>query len=182
MEVVQLLIRNCNDFPLPNWIKSALESPRSPYMVVDDPPTIIPRGSPEEGETVAKDLQVIAESGLSGARAHLISAAEALNKGDNRGAIREAIHAVESASKIVSDKPKATLPDCLKILEKEHGLHAALKKAFDSLYGYTSDEKGIRHALLEGDNKKVGTDEALFMFSACTAFVSYLARKFPEKS
>ena len=149
---------------------------------MDDPQTIVPKGSPEEGEAVAKDLKAIKESRLVGARAHLISAAEALNKGDDRGAIREAIHAVESASKIVSKKPNATLPDCLKILEKEHDLHAALKKAFNSLYGYTSDEKGIRHALLEGDNEKVGTDEALFMFSACTAFVSYLARKFPEKS
>ncbi len=73
------------------------------------------------------------------------------------------------------------LPDALKLLEKENGLHPALKEGFIRLYGYTSDEKGIRHALLESDNKDVGVDEALFMFSACAAFVSFLARKFPER-
>jgi hypothetical protein len=60
-------------------------------------------------------------------------------------------------------------------------LHPALKSGFSSLYGYTNSEKGIRHALTEGDNANVGQDEALFMFSACTAFVAYLARKYPEK-
>jgi hypothetical protein len=102
--------------------------------------------------------------------------------GENRDAIRESIHAVESAAKLISASDKGTLPDALKVLQRQHGLHPALKEAFVRLYSYTSDEKGIRHALLESDNKDVGVDEALFMFSACTTFVSYLARKFPEKN
>jgi hypothetical protein len=163
-------------------LRKEIAVPHSPYLIVEDPPTIVPRGSPEEGESVARGLQEIKLSVFSGARTHLLSSAEALNNGDNRGAICEAIHAVESASKKITRKDSATLPDCLKLLKKEHGLHPALETAFNKLYAYTSDEKGIRHALTEGDNEKVGIDEALFMFSACTAFVSYLARKFPEQS
>ena len=65
---------------------------------------------------------------------------------------------------------------------KRQSLHSALRDGFIKLYGYVSDEKGARHALIDADNGNVGQDEALFMFSACTAFVAYLARKFPEKA
>lgn len=183
LELVQtsLRTRKCT-IRLGDHLKRAMESTRSPYLIVDNPPTIIPRGSEEEGETAKRDLQTIADSEFAGARSHLISAAEALNNADARGAIRESIHAVESATKRITGKEGATLPDCLKLLKKERELHPALEMAFQKLYAYTSDEKGIRHALTEGDNEKVATDEALFMFSACTAFVSYLARKFPEQS
>jgi hypothetical protein len=88
---------------------------------------------------------------------------------------------VESAAKQITGQEQSTLPDALKLLEREKGIHPALRDALSRLYGYTSDEKGIRHALVESDNKDVGIDEALFMFSACTAFVSFLARKFPDK-
>jgi len=52
-------------------------------------------------------------------------------------------------------------------------LHKGLKSAFGKLYGYTSDEKGIRHASLNGDEM---ADEhlALFMFSTCASFCAYL--------
>ncbi len=56
-------------------------------------------------------------------------------------------------------------------LEKAGRLHPALKAAFSQLYGYTSDEEGIRHALL--DESRVGFPEAKFMLVACSAFVSF---------
>jgi hypothetical protein len=51
-----------------------------------------------------------------------------------------------------------------------------MKKGFASLYAYTSDEGGIRHALLE-DAAKVDETDALFMLGACAAFVSYILNK-----
>ncbi len=39
------------------------------------------------------------------------------------------------------------------------------------LYGYSSDEDGIRHAILE--EKEIGFDEAKFMLVACSGFVNY---------
>jgi hypothetical protein len=43
------------------------------------------------------------------------------------------------------------------------------------LYGYTSDDSGIRHAIL--DQPTVGFDEAKFMIVSCSAFVNYLIAK-----
>jgi hypothetical protein len=43
--------------------------------------------------------------------------------------------------------------------------------------GYTSDENGIRHALLDDGTAKVDETDALFMIGACAAFVSYLLSK-----
>ena len=52
------------------------------------------------------------------------------------------------------------------------GLHGALKSAFNSLYGFTSDSNGIRHALLDETN--LTFDDAKFMLVTCSAFVNYL--------
>jgi hypothetical protein len=60
-------------------------------------------------------------------------------------------------------------------LSKKTELHGALKSAFNKLYGYTSDEDGIRHAILE--EKEVGFDEAKYMIVACSAFVNFLISK-----
>ncbi len=68
---------------------------------------------------------------------------------DYRNSIKESISAVESMCKLIAGADRATLGIALKKLEDKIALHPALKKAFDSLYGYTSDEGGIRHALLE---------------------------------
>ena len=55
------------------------------------------------------------------------------------------------------------------MLEKRIELHGALKKAFNSLYGYTSDANGIRHALL--DEANLTFDEAKFMLVRGAHFV-----------
>jgi hypothetical protein len=70
---------------------------------------------------------------------------------------------------------KGTLGQLVKRLEDEIALHPALKSAFSSLYGYTSDESGIRHALTEGD--KVDFHDAKFMLVVCAAFVNFVKGK-----
>jgi hypothetical protein len=56
-------------------------------------------------------------------------------------------------------------------------IHRALKHGFGNIYGYTSDEKGIRHPLLDDEKANVDEADALFMIGACAAFVSYLINK-----
>jgi hypothetical protein len=72
----------------------------------------------------------------------------------------------------VSNDKKATLGEALKVLEKRGVLHPALKSAFSSLYGYTSDAEGIRHALMEESN--LTSADARFMLISCSAFVNYV--------
>lgn len=91
---------------------------------------------------------------------------------DYKNSIKESISAVESQVGAETGG-KGTLGSLLKQME----LHPALEKAFSQLYGYTSDEGGIRHAMLEGENGEVGEAEARFFLVACSAFVNYLQAK-----
>lgn len=97
---------------------------------------------------------------------------------DYRNSIKESISAVESLCRKVSGNEKATLGDALKVIEGKCPIHPALKKAFSSIYGYTSDEDGIRHAMTETD--KVLYSDAKFMLVECSAFVNYLRTKLSE--
>ena len=112
---------------------------------------------------------------------HLRQASECINQGDYPSAVRESIHAVESAARQIDPDAK-TLGPALTSLEKAGGLHPALKRAFSNLYGYTSDEQGIRHALIDSPQANVGQDEAVFMLGACASFGSYLARKHQRRA
>ena len=92
--------------------------------------------------------------------------------------ISDSIHAVESAARVLDPQASKTLTPALNSLEKAGVLkHRALKEAFAKLYGYTSDEQGIRHALLDQNAADVGLEEALFMFGACASFAAYLTEK-----
>lgn len=68
--------------------------------------------------------------------------------------------------------PKATLGDALKAIEKGGLLHPALKDGFLKLYGYASDEGGIRHAML--DEPKLTPADARYFLLSCTSFVNFL--------
>ena len=95
---------------------------------------------------------------------------------DYRNSIKESISAVESLSKIIVQNDKTTLGQALKIIEAKHKIPGSLKSAFSALYGYTSDEGGIRHSLLENEIM-VDLEEARFMLITCSAFINYLICK-----
>ena len=97
---------------------------------------------------------------------------------DYKNCIKESISAVESVCKIIVGDEKATLGEAIKKL-KEKGIkfHQALEKSFSMLFGYTSDEGGIRHA--EGlFVSEVSFEEAKFMLVSCSAFVNYLIAEY----
>jgi len=94
---------------------------------------------------------------------------------DYRNSIKESISAVESICESITKK-KTTLGQCLGEIETKIGsVHGSLRRAFESLYGYTSSAEGIRHALL--DEPTLGFEDAKFMLVSCSAFVNYLVSK-----
>ena len=158
-------------------VAHVFEHCRLAYVIdVRPPATIFPAASEEEGRAVVRAIAEFTTAGLTGAVTHLRHASDCISQGDFSGAIRESIHAVESTARQI-DPSAQTLEPALRALEKTGALHPAMKKAFSNLYGYTSDEQGIRHALIENPQPNVGQDEALFMLGACASFSSYLARK-----
>ena len=54
----------------------------------------------------------------------------------------------------------------------------AMENAFSSLYGYTSDENGIRHGGIDFTNAPA--EDAKFMLVSCAAFVNYLIEKWSK--
>lgn len=159
-------------------MKVTFEECRLAYAIdKGPPPTILPVATPQEGAALIESLQTLHQAGLRGCTSHLRNAAQSINQRDWAGGVRESIHAVESVARKIDPDAARTLTPALKSIEKSGTLHPALKNAFTKLYAYTSDEQGIRHALLDGSSAKAGMDEAVFMLGACASFASYLWRK-----
>ena len=138
----------------------------------------LPSSSGEQGDSIQQALETLREGNMDGATTHLQEAAGHINARRFADSIRDSIHAVESAARVLSPKNSKTLTPALNSLEKAGVLkHPTLKSAFVKLYGYTSNEEGIRHPLLESGVADVGLEEALFMFGACASFASYLTEK-----
>ncbi|WP_426615836.1 hypothetical protein [Bradyrhizobium sp. McL0616] len=119
---------------------------RSPYRVIA-PDVIAPVGSDEEAKVVGKGLSDLKTSGLAGGREHLEAAANELSAGHFADSVRESMHAVESVVRVL--EPDGDFSKALAKLEAKTNIHGALKKGFVAIYGFSSDEQGIRHPLLE---------------------------------
>ena len=127
------------------------------------------------------EIEKVLENPIDSVKEHIKQAIILFSNRENpdyRNTIKESISAVESLSRIISDKPNATLGDALKLIEKSDAveLHPALKEAFSKLYGWTSDKKtGIRHGIMDIPN--LSNEDARFMLVTCSAFINYLIEK-----
>jgi hypothetical protein len=148
LDLVQAIIRfrGC-DGGLKLNIKEIIENELSPYAIVEfnGVPTIVPKFTVAEKFTLASNFSIINNTTFEGAKDHLQKAVEAISAIPQprcADAIREAVHAVESAVCVITDNPKATLSDALKELKGE--LHSALYIGIQKLYAYAGDERGVR--------------------------------------
>jgi len=98
---------------------------------------------------------------------------------DYRNSIKESMSAVEAMARIIADDEKATLGQALKMLKKNRDLHPTLLDGFSKLYGYTSDENGVRHAMMEEPD--LNQDDAKYFLLSCTSFVNYLKAALVQK-
>lgn len=173
-DLVEFLVRHsrCSD-QLRRDLAQAFIDARAAYRIYDNK-FIAAIGTVEQADAYERAIADAERRNASGARKHLIDAGVALRKGDWAGSVRESIHAVESVACELAPDEK-TLSAALKQLAKLGHLHGRLATAFDKLYAYSSDEKGVRHALVFDDAEaKVDETDALFMLGACASFVSYL--------
>lgn len=175
-DIIQQILRD-EDVPdgFAEEIDAVLEISRAAYRVFDSD-TIVPVASDAEAENLRRALADLAAAEFHGARAHLRDAGSKLAGGDWSGSIRESIHAVEAVARTL-ERDASTLAPALKKLEGSVRVHPALSGGFSKLYGFTSDEKGIRHALLDEPVADVDETDALYMLGSCAAFVSYLINK-----
>jgi len=153
-------------------VNSILENEMSAYRFVGD--EIGEITSATEIETIESAITDTQE--LLAVNAHLREALAKLTdraNPDYRNSIKESISAVEAICQLITKDKKAPLGEAIKKMrEIGVGLHPALEKAWISLYGYTSNEGGIRHALSDLPQVTFGT--AKYMLVSCSAFVNYL--------
>ena len=110
----------------------------------------------------------------SGASTHIKTAIQLLFNRDGpdyRNSIKESISAVESACRSAVNDPKATLGQILK--EMGDKIHPALRDGISKIYGYTSDQEGIRHAMV--DASQVTKADAQLMLTICSGIVNFIA-------
>ncbi len=156
-----------------------LERENSGYRFVAE--QLAPITNQDEMEAV-QNAASIGNQQLASVSAHIKTAISLLSKKpdpDYRNSIKESISAVESAAKLISGEDGGGLKDALDKLKKHFPIHGAMRDGFLKLYGWTSDDGGIRHGLLD-EPSVVGFDEAKYMLVSCSAFVNYLVAKANE--
>jgi hypothetical protein len=157
-------------------MNNLLERELSGYRFVSG--FLTPISDKVEADEIEAAISQARGKGLLGTHEHIRTAVQLLWKKptpDYRNAIKEAVSAIESIVKQISGKESRGLEGALKELSEHIEIHKALQSAFIKLYGYSSDEDGIRHPILDQPN--VGFAEAKFMIVACSAFVNFLISK-----
>lgn len=129
-------------------------------------------------DTEISEIETAIDNVIQPVQIHLQRALELLSSRDApdyRNSIKESISAVESLAQKITGDNKAALGALLPKLEKNHKIHPALNKAYSNLYGYTSDDAGIRHAL--SDTETIQFEDAKYFLVICSAFINYITAK-----
>lgn len=154
-------------------VNHALERAFAAVRMIDG--RIAPITDEQQQETIEMAMRVP----LAGVRTQLHNSLDLMSdRNDPKygDSIKNSISAVETLCRKITGKNKATLSQALKQL-KDAGiqLHPSLERAFEQLYGYTSDESGVRHALT--DEGHLELEDAKYMLVTCSAFINYLVVK-----
>lgn len=157
-----------------------LEEEKSGYRMIKG--LITPITNPVELKSVKESMTSLYKS----VNTHFEKALSLYSKRKNpdyENSIKESISAVEAMCCIITGMSGkgATLGEALKKLE-EHGIHIhkAMQSGFSALYGYTSDENGIRHGGI--DFTGATAEDAKYMLASCSAFVNYLIEKWGKNN
>ena len=171
-DFIEFCSNETNDNNFKNRCNTILKQEFSAYRFVNG--NLVEINSKEEIIEIERAINISDQ--FKPVKTHLQRALELISdkrNPDYRNSIKESISAVESICKIILNNDKTTLGKALSEIEKKHKIPGSLKSAFSSLYGFTSDDAGIRHGLLESDIK-VEIEDARFMLITCSAFINYL--------
>jgi hypothetical protein len=143
---------------------------RAPYKIIDY--MVVPLISDEE----AAEVEKVVASKYSSVSGHINKAIELYRKrpiADYQNSIKESISALEALVKIILNDPKGTLGALVGQLK----IHPAFQEGIKKLYGWTSDEGGLRHAD-SGEGLKSDETEARYMLIQCSALINYIISKY----
>ena len=165
-----LSVENYTKITFINTINQIFVDEGVPYKIIDN--CVTPLISGEEAE----EVRVAINSKYSEVSGHIKKALEFYKKrpvADYKNSIKESISSIEALARIVLNSPSGTLGS----LSQQLSIHPSFKKAIKELYGWTSDEGGIRHSENGKEDLKTGEAEARFMLVECSALVNYIISK-----
>jgi len=180
-DFIEKYLRQCDDAifnKMQTEFNDILEDEVSAYRLLEG--LVVPITNKSEMDSISDAMKTPFET----ANIHISKALESFanrEKPDYENSIKESISAVESICSAITGMTgaQATLGKTIKKL-KDAGIHIhpAMENAFTSLYGYTSDEGGIRHGGI--DFVEAPSEDAKYMLISCSAFVSYLVEKWSK--
>ncbi|MHB0924748.1 MAG: AbiJ-NTD4 domain-containing protein [Bellilinea sp.] len=172
-DFIEFTLQHFEDPDRMDLINSTLEQGLSAYRFIDYLCSDIT--DEQEINMLEEALQ---DHDFPSVRNHLKRALELISDRKNpdyRNSIKESISAVESFARIITGTPKATLGEALGKIQQKNTIHPSLLSAFSKIYGYTSDEDGIRHSMLDEPN--ISVSDAKFFLLSCTSFINYMKTK-----
>jgi hypothetical protein len=163
-------------------INKIFEEERAGYRVIGDEGKyfVVPITSPQEIEEIGKTLGI--SDRYQPVREHIAKAVELYRKrprADYENSIKESISALEALVKITMGQ-NGDFSNLIKGLN----VHPALRAALVNLYGWTSNEGGIRHGKggeVQG-YEEAGEAEARMMLVLASALINYLISKFSDRN
>lgn len=180
-DFIERYLKICDDATFDKMqaeFNAILEDEVSAYRILDG--LVVPITNKSEMGSISDAMNTPFEA----CSIHIAKALELFvnrEKPDYENSIKESISAVESICSEITgiEGAQATLGKTIKKL-KDAGMHIhpAMENAFTSLYGYTSDEGGIRHGSI--DFVEAPSEDAKFMLITCSAFVNYLVEKWSK--
>ena len=180
-DFIERYLKICDDATFDKMqaeFNAILEDEVSAYRILDG--LVVPITNKSEMGSISDAMNTPFEA----CSIHIAKALELFanrEKPDYENSIKESISAVESICSEITgiEGAQATLGKTIKKL-KDVGMHIhpAMENAFTSLYGYTSDEGGIRHGSI--DFVEAPSEDAKFMLITCSAFVNYLVEKWSK--
>lgn len=180
-DFIERYLKICDDATFDKMqaeFNAILEDEVSAYRILDG--LVVPITNKSEMGSISDAMNTPFEA----CNIHIAKALELFanrEKPDYENSIKESISAVESICSEITgiEGAQATLGKTIKKL-KYAGMHIhpAMENAFTSLYGYTSDEGGIRHGSI--DFVEAPSEDAKFMLITCSAFVNYLVEKWSK--
>lgn len=166
-----------NNIKLHNFvdeINKILTEENSAYRVIKHQVTEIT--SEQEIQSIEEALENTNQ--YSGVQQHLNQALKLMSDRQNpdyRNSIKESISAVEALAMQLLEDNSITLGKAIPRLRTKYELHPTLMESLNKLYGYSSDENGVRHGSPE--ESVLSYIDAKFMLVACTNFINYLIEK-----
>ncbi|MFH0711556.1 MAG: hypothetical protein V1889_00340 [archaeon] len=169
-DLIEKTIKEFSQQSLTEKFNRILKEENSAYRIVNN--QVVEIISEEEIREIEKVFDQ--EDKFNPVQTHLDKALKFLSnrkKPDYENSIKESISSLESLVKIVLSQ-KGTLGELI----KKFNIHQSLKDAIGKLYGWTSDDGGIRHGS-DGQGYNPNEEEARLILILSSALINYIIAK-----